>query len=378
MGNKIDLTLDHGALETAHETRRYFAKFEQIIGHLTNVAETTSADETVLAREVPVIKDYVEALSNTFTALSYKYLFAGRVSSVAPRLLDIDRQESGFPVFQELLQMASDAMQAEQHLKSLPPMQKLKQDMVRHILNERTLPAAYQFAASQRLYYEYLTKNPIFWAQNDPQASWSGNDGPGRRKYLIHWASYDSQQNIPVIYLMDVEDTGETGLPKDGRRWPQVQNHLMAQSATTLKLVTIASGFDQDFDDLHPKRLRRFYVGPMYSHAFTRQAGPLREVLAEASGKPGLDWALAWTVETLVSSRTEVERVSFFSSVERQIFDLDPLGDGFGAVDGLTEQRRALILPQRPYQVLEERNPPGFANIRKYVVGPSGRILSYK
>ena len=87
---------------------------------------------------------------------------------------------------------------------------------------------------------------------------------------MLHWAVYDSQINLPTIYLMEVEDTGRTALPKDQYRWPEVQAHLMAQSMGGLKLLTIAQGFDEDFDDLHPKRLRRFHIGPMYSHAFTK------------------------------------------------------------------------------------------------------------
>jgi len=374
----VDYTLDHGAIEDAHATRRYFNKFEKIIGHLSQVAAMTTDDKEVLEREIPILQDYLDALANTFTALSYKYLFAGRVSSFLPDLLDIDRQESGFPIYQELLQMASDAMQAEKHLKTLPSLQKLKQDMVRHILNEHSTPSEFQFAASQRLYYGKLAEKNSFWAQNDPQASWQGNIGPSRRKYLVHWACYDSQLNIPVIYLMDLEDSGSSAIVKDERRWPRVQAQLMAQSSASLKLVTIARGFDEDFDDLHPKRLRRFFIGPMYSHAFTEQTGPLREVLADASGKEGMDWALAWTVETLVSSKTEKKSTGFFSSAERQVYQLDPF-DGMGAAEkGLTHQQRSLILPQRPYQVLEERNPPGFSNVRKYVVGNRGRILSHK
>jgi hypothetical protein len=34
-----------------------------------------------------------------------------------------------------------------------------------------------------------------------------------------------------------------------------------------------------------------------------------------------------------------------------------------------------VILPERPFQVLAERNPPGFADIRKFVVGAGGRII---
>jgi hypothetical protein len=40
--------------------------------------------------------------------------------------------------------------------------------------------------------------------------------------------------------------------------------------------------------------------------------------------------------------------------------------------------RRSLILPQAPFQVLEERKPPGFQGVRKYVVSEAGQILSYK
>ncbi len=374
----VDYTLDHGAIEDAHATRRYFNKFEKIIGHLSEVAEMTTDDKEVLEREIPILQNYLDALANTFKALSYKYLFAGRMSSLLPELLDIDRQESGFPIYQELLQMASDAIQKEKHLKNLPDMQKLKQDMVRHILNEHSTPSEFQYAASQRLYYGQLTDKNLFWAQNDPQASWQGNIGPSRRKYLVHWALYDSQLNIPVIYLMDLEDSGSSAIVKDERRWPRVQAQLMAQSSASLKLVTIARGFDEDFDDLHPKRLRRFFVGPMYSHAFTEQTGPLRDVLADASGQEGLDWSLAWTIETLISERTEKKSTGFFSSAERQIYQLDPLAGVGKADEGATHQQRSLILPQRAYQVLEERNPPGFSDIRKYVVGNRGRILSHK
>ncbi|MEP3276039.1 MAG: hypothetical protein ABJN26_26650 [Stappiaceae bacterium] len=374
----MDLTLDHKALEDAHETRRYFAKFEKIIGHLPEVVEIAAAEASGWNDVAPIIQVFLKALSNTFTALSYKHLMAGRVANQLPGTLNIDRQESGFPIYQELLQMANDAMQADKHLKSLPTLKRLKQEMVEHILSEQTTPLRLQFAASQRLYYEHLANSPLFFAQNDPQALWRGNVSPDRRRYMVYWASYDSQQNIPVIYLMDVEDTGSTALPRDEQRWPRVQSHLMAQAVAALKMVTIASGFDRDFDDLHPKRLRRLFVGPMYSHAFTEQSGPLREVLAEASGEPGLDWALAWTAETLVSSRVETERSGFFGTVEREIYQLDPLSDDGQPSDGLTEQRRSLILPQRPYQVLKEKNFPGLTGTRKYIVGTNNRVLSEK
>ena len=374
---KSDLTLDHKTLQGAQETRRYFAKFARIMEHLGRVAELTTDEGLISRKEADIIKGYLVALSNTFTALSYKHLMAGRVSDLLPNNLIIDRQDSGFPIYQEVLQMANNALQADRHLQASRGSAWLKKDMVRHILNEHTAPRRLQFAMSQLLYYALLAGQTLFWAQNDPQALWRGNVDEERRRYLLHWAHYDSQTNLPAIYLMEVEDSGHHALPRDEKRWPRMQSHLMAQAVSGLKLVTIAAGFDKDFDDLHPKRLRRVHIGPMYSHAFTEQSGPLREILAEASGAPGLDWALAWTVETLWSERTTTEKTGFFSSAQREIFRLDKLGLK-DAESGATEIRRSLILPERPYQVLEERDPVGLRGVRKYVVGSGGRILSYK
>jgi len=246
---------------------------------------------------------------------------------------------------------------------------------VRTIIGDRDIPTKLQFALSQRLYYEELLKGQLFWARNDPECHWIGNEGE-RRKFLIHWAVYDSQINLPVIYLMQLEDSGKTALPKDQRRRPEVQAHLMAQSLGGLKLVTIAKGFDQDFDDLHPKHLRRIHVGPMYSSAYTEQSGPLRQVLEDAQAPEGQDWALAWTTEVLESEDVIEERAGWFSTVEREVFALDPFG-GQGAETGATHTQRSIILPQRPFQVLAERNPPGFSDVQKFVVSKVGQVLRY-
>jgi len=250
--------------------------------------------------------------------------------------------------------------------------------MINHILTEQSAPTQLQYALSQRIYYEYLAGKDLFLSQNHPQIIWVGKDiKAGRRNYLVHWASYDSQTNLPSIYMMELEDTSHRALPHDERRWPRVQSLLMAQAVSGLKLLTIAKGFDQDFDHLHPKLLRRFHLGPMHSHAFTQQHGPLRDVLAQADGAPGLDWALAWTVESLVSETTTKEKVGIFKSAERQVYALNKM-DFKLADSGATDIRRSLILPHRAYQVLEEKNKADFDGVRKYVVGRNAKILSYK
>jgi len=327
-----------------------------------------------------VLARYIAALGYTFRALANKYQMAGRIEGPLPGKLTFDREESGFPIHAEILQMASDAAQAALHLKNMPTPDELKRQMVSQIVGRLEVPTKLQFAMSQRLYYEELARGDLFWPQMHPDALWLGNLSEGReprRQYLLHWAVYDSALNVPTVYLMDVEDTGKTALPRDEKRWPAAQAHLMAQAVAGLKLVTIASGFDRDFDDLHPKRLRRFHLGPMYSHAYTLQTGPLREVLEEAKAPEGQDWALAWTVEDLKSERVETEKSGWFGAVEREIFALDPFSS-VGPDAGITAMERAIILPTRPFQVLAEKAPPGFRDVRKFVVSPGGQVLSYR
>jgi hypothetical protein len=370
---ETNLTDDHQELYDTLTARRYFAKFERITGHMLRVAGEVEAEGRLTRTEARILGRYLTAVTGTFRALSYKYLMTGRAEG-SPRLT-FDRHESGFPVAQELMMMALDAAQVQKHLGGMASVAELKDRMVRQIVRDLEVPTQLQFALSQRLYYEALAvatgeAGGIFWPKNDPDAQFIQEVGD-RKHFLVHWAVYDTQVNLPVVYLMDVEDSGKKALPNDDRRWPMAQAHLMAQSLLGLKLLTIAQGFDKDFSGLHPKRLRRITLGPMYSHDFTLQSGPISQVLSDAKAPDGDDWALVWTVEDLLSDHEEEVKDGWFSSAERQVFKLDP----FAPDSGMTRIDRMVILPERPYQVLAELNQPGLRDLRKFVVGAGGQIL---
>ena len=366
---KEALVSDHAELYDPLVARRYFAKFQTIGGYLGRVAAEMETEGRLSRTEARILGQYLAGIIATFRALNDKYLMTGKAEAASR--LTIDRHESGFPVAQELMMMAVDAQQADKHLAGMASEAELKDRMIRTIVGELKLPVGLQFALSQRLYYEALKAGGLFWLRNDADAQWLGQEGE-RRKYLVHWAVWDTGVNLPVVYLMDVEDSGKKPLPNDDYRWPQLQQKVLAQSVGGLKLLTIATGFDQDFEALHPRRLRRITLGPMYSASFTLQSGPISRVLEDARAPEGQDWALVWTVEDLVSDREEVVKDGWFSSRTRQIYRLDPLT---GADTGATVQERMIILPERPYQVLVEQDPQGLRGIRKFIVGAGGRLI---
>lgn len=370
MGDAIkdSLTQDHAELHDTLVARRYFAKFDRITRHLARVIVEFERTGDLTRLEARIVAGHLGRLSATFRALGLKYLMLGRVEGPLPGRLTFDRHESGFPVAQELMVMANDAQQAARNLAATPSAAELKDRMVRQIVGELTIPTRLQFTLSQRLYWEALHEGGLFWARNDPAVQWLGEEG-GQRHWLVTWGVYDSQRNLPVVYLLDLRDSGREPLGTDATRWPAVQQHLLAQALSGLKLVTIATGLDADFDDLHPVRLRRLTLGPMYAHAFTLQSGPMAQVLAEAEAGED-DWALVLTVEELVAEREETVKTGWFSSAARQVYRLEAGSDA-----GVTRMERLLLLPERPFQVLAERDPPGLRPFRKFVVAANGHLM---
>lgn len=371
----LDLTLDHQRLDDTRSVRRYFGKFARICGHLAQVAAEERAAGRLSEAEVEGLARSLLSLTLTFRALGLKYHLAGRAREAGS--LTFDRVESGFPVAAELMGMASDAAQAAGRLDGTPTADALKDEMVKVILSEHQVPTKLQFALSQRLYHEELARGGLFWMRNDPEATWIATTGAGRaerRRYLLRWSTFDAQSNLPTIYLMTVEDTGRgEALPKDAARWPLVQRHLAAQAVGGLTCLTIAKGFDEDFDDLLPTRLRRFRIGPMHSSAFTTQTGPIREVLAQARAPEGEDWALVWTEEDLEPERVEEVNSGWFGTTERQVWALGP-----DPTAGVTRSQQSIILPARPYQALAALDPSAFRGVRKVVVGEGGKVLSFR
>lgn len=371
------LDADHRRLDDDLTARAFFDQTRRIAGVLPAALSEMVRDGLFTRIETEVIVGYLDALRASIDALAMKYLVSGRIEGPLRRHVTIDIHESGFPVWSEIAQNAADAAQAAEELARTPAPDAIKDDMIRQIVGDLVIPTRLQYALSQRLYYEALAKGGLFWPQMHPQGYWLSGDGRQRRRWLLHWAVYDSQLNVPVLYLLDADDSGRRPLVEDAKRWPEVRAHLLAQSVTALQLVTIAQGFDRDFDTLHPMRLRRIVLGPVYSQGFTVQEGPIRQVLENAAAPAGEDWAMAMTVEDLRAERATLEHSGLFSVVERQVFRLDPLAT-HGAGQGTSLATRALILPQRPYQALAALDPAGFRDIRKYVPGPDGRIAGYR
>jgi len=363
-------------IDDRESRRSYFRTFVEIIARCrARPVELIAAERrgALSLLERTGIDEYLDQLRTSFAALSARYRRVDAGGEMAAGLA-IDRSDSGYPVFQEIVQLGLDRGEAREALAGLPSRKALKSHILDHVLTRRSLPAGLQARMSRRIYFEILAEKPPFLAVNDPEIIQVGERSEDRRSYLVRWAVYDTHRNMPNIYLLGLEDTGDRPLLGDDRRWPQVAKHLTAQSLSSLKLLTIARGFDKDFPDIHPKRLRRIHFGPMYSNRFTRHADLVQDLLSEPDPGSEQDWIFCWSVETLRSKGTTESSSGLFGSTTSEVFDIDV--HAHEEIDaGATKIERGMILPYRPYQRLVERDSPQLRPLRKYVVGPDGLLL---
>ena len=226
-----------------------------------------------------ICRSHLDRLRNSFTCWELASRFSDKFK--------IDTRESGYPIFQHVLQLENDRRNAEATLGRMPAPDAIRNDMANEILRFKRFPERYQKLMAERLYYETLTDRPVFAEQTAPvTVRVSVNRRTGRPFYVVQWAAFDGTAHLPLVYVAVIEDSSEDLRPPDKERrpWPEgdavpglpnpelsdaFTAFVRSQSSYGLTLTTIASALDADFPTLHPKQMRRFVLGPFYAGGIT-------------------------------------------------------------------------------------------------------------
>ncbi|TPM25105.1 hypothetical protein [Mesorhizobium sp. B2-3-5] len=313
-----------------------------------------------------IVAEYIARLDKSFSCWRNRLGFMDTFR--------ISRAESGFPVFQNLLELENDRRQADARLANIPLASELREEMADFILRHKEFPEALQRSMAERLYLEDVkseqTFGPFTLAQT---AKVSVNPRTARPYYLVHWASFDGSANLPLVYMVTVEDSSENmihqlvdrngklndkvdiPLPVDGLLNPELAHRFddftEKNSAYTLSPATIAVNLDKDFPNLHPKQLRRVVLGPFYSAGITENNSVVAQVLAKVR-KPDNAWLLTWTIQEVYSKSEKPGRRGLWSSEpasEEFFIDTDDLE---AARQGVSSYENHALIPHEAYQAL--------------------------
>ncbi len=313
-----------------------------------------------------IVAEYISRLETSFACWRNRIGFTEKFR--------ISRAESGFPVYQNVLELENDRRTADKRLAAIPQPDEIRAEMADFILRHKAFPAALQKSMAERLYLEDVqagaTFGPFILAQT---ALVSVNPKSGRPFYLVHWGAFDGTANLPLIYMATVEDGSEAmveqlvtrdgrlnarveiPLPVDGLLNPDLAHRFddftEKNSAYALSPATIAGNLDKDFPTLHPKQLRRVVLGPFYTAGITEHNSVVEEVLSKVR-KPENAWLLTWTVQEVFSKAERPARKGLFSSTpasEEFHIETDDLE---AARQGVSSYEKHALIPHEAYQAL--------------------------
>ena len=122
----------------------------------------------------------------------------------------ISRADSGYPVFQNVLELENDRLSAEKRLASIPEADALRAEMADFILRTKSFPSDLQSRMAERLYLEQIRKGEIFSPFTLPETVHVDvNPKTGRPAYIVTWGVFDGSQSLPLVYAAQIEDSSE-------------------------------------------------------------------------------------------------------------------------------------------------------------------------
>ncbi len=345
---------------------RYFSSIAAALGGLEVFMRD---DRSPLYRHgivARIVAEYITRLEKSFSCWRNRLGFQ--------EAFRISRAESGYPVFQNLLELENDRRQADQRLANIPAPDELRAEMADFILRRKEFPKALQKSMAERLYLEDVKSEETFGPFSlSETVKVSVNPKSGLPYYLVHWAAFDGAANLPVVYMVTVEDSTEAMVrqlvTKDGKLNEKVEIPLPVEgllnpelahkfddfteknSAYSLAPMTIAVNLDRDFETLHPKQLRRVVLGPFYTAGITENNSTVSEVLAKVR-KPENAWLLTWTIQEVYSKGEKPGRKGLFSSEKTtQEFFIDT-DDLEATRQGVSSYENHALVPHEAYQAL--------------------------
>ena len=336
-----------------------------------------------------VLMEYIDRLHHSFSAWQNRVGFAERFR--------INQAESGYPLFQSVLDLDKDAETAQAQLAEMPSADTLRQEMIDFILLKKKFPEPMQKAMAKRLYLEEVQKGEVFQPLILPKSiKASVNPKTKRPFYVVHWGAFDGSANLPLVYMAVIEDSSpnmakllmdgdkikkdlDIPFPIGGLLNPELAHQFddfcEKNSSYGLTLATIADNMDKDFETLHPTQLRRIVMGPFYSAGVTSHGRVVENILENVSRDENA-WMLTWTMQELFSiSETPAKWGLWGSTPAKQTYHIET-NDLEAVRQGVSGYERHALIPHEAYQAIyaSGKRDEIFAGYKTHVVS-GGQVL---
>jgi hypothetical protein len=284
-----------------NDVKKYFDNIDEVLKSFELINDRLENKKGIIHDEFVVdfvIAKYLKNIKNSLNALKYKHMYQEKVT-FSLKINNI----SGFPNFQEVIQLEMDEKEAENKLAQMMPLDNMKQILFDRILKYKKIPTDVQHEICKKHYYESLLNKELM--KKFMPIEVFDKEKYGLKNDFIYWATYDSQKNHPIIYLVKYEYSDEIDIN-------EISDYLKNISFSENLLMTIAMKLDKEFPSFHPKSIQRINIGPFLHDSFVQLNNPIYTKLFTGHN----DWIFAMQIETLISKeQVEIKKKNVFERI---------------------------------------------------------------
>ncbi|MEO0403799.1 MAG: hypothetical protein AAF193_02910 [Bacteroidota bacterium] len=338
--------LDKATLESKDEYEAYFEyvqrAFSSLIGHLEN-EEKHSKEGRIIQT---TISFYLTKLLRSIELLNLNYRFDSRHD------VKIDLTESSFPNHTELRKMKADHALKDSWMSQSADTLRLKDKLLEHLRTKDEEPLVILDALSKKRYFNQLFPPSLFLMFNEGKLLRNlQKASSGRMNYVYSVATYNPPTNRPIIYLFTIEYEGEQGdLESDNRALDQLRRNVEVVTQGARKPYDIMTYLDQELENIYPKVLRKFDIGPLYGK-YSKDLQPLTEFY-HRNQLGDQAFIIQYEEETVVSSGEEKVKAKWLKSPRvLQKYHVDKQ-DPTCAERKISSYKKHLLAPHKVIQVL--------------------------
>lgn len=361
-------------LKNNMESKQYFNTLSDAISSLIKICESQLTIGNQAIDDIIVLK-YLKKLKHSVECMRMKYWYNECDFSNQKSILLVGVDNSGFPTKKEFYELNIDLERADEALALLSNENDLKSKQLEYILSHKKINREMQLDLHSRHYYSMLSEAEFFLPENNPVIIPVNDSDNGNKRFVIHWASFDAQRNLPVVYIMLIEYSGKKPFLEDDVSEEFIEA-VKSFNSSQYKLVTICHELDKKFPNIHPKKLKRLSIGPLYINGLTRHNKNVSNALDYVEmHQPEDNWLVGYTVEVLVSKNiTKAEYGLFKNEPQKEIYFIDSNNHEQGEA-GVTDIERSLVIPYGAYQQLADQTDNPLNDIQKYVIRDLNEVI---
>ena len=277
----------------------------------------------------------------------------------------VDRNDSGLPILADVIAVAGDVEARKEPDTSSA---RLRENLLNQMMERRRVPRPLQLQEVGRAIYQEAVRGalPIFWPEG--RSLNPTDDGKLKRLSWDHW---DGGTNRPVFKQAWIAY-------RQPRVFPHTELQALARKFSGSGFTPLASAieFDDAFDDIALKRMKRWTLGPFYSPVFMSLPAVLEPLFADLPVDDA--WMFVWHVDEVMSVGTEATKSWFLApTVYRETYAVDTT-DTLAVERGASASRAHALLPHRVHQKLMavggavETMTRG---MRIHSLGPDGKLF---